>query len=112
MAYYNVIPMSVSEWNKSKKWWWPLFTQMIYICVINTWRAYHIANPNEKLSLSDVRREIVLLYPSKKTGSTSKRRGPQGNKLMGRRVSSGVRLIQEITSSCQLKHRRDVCTVR
>ncbi|XP_047106302.1 piggyBac transposable element-derived protein 3-like [Schistocerca piceifrons] len=40
---------------RSKKWWWPLFTQMIDICVVNTWYAYQIANSNEKLSLLDVR---------------------------------------------------------
>ncbi|GFY75911.1 hypothetical protein TNIN_471101 [Trichonephila inaurata madagascariensis] len=65
---------------------------MVYICAVNTWRAYQIANPDEKLSLSDVRRKIFLLYLSKKTGSTSKRRGLQGNKLMGGRVSTDVRL--------------------
>ncbi|XP_049947674.1 piggyBac transposable element-derived protein 3-like [Schistocerca serialis cubense] len=68
---------------RSKKWWWPLFTQMIEICVVNTWRAYQIANSNEKLSLLDVRRRIVTFYLAKKTGSVPKRRGPQGSKLMG-----------------------------
>ncbi|GFU33641.1 hypothetical protein TNCV_1421431 [Trichonephila clavipes] len=58
--------------------------------VINTLRAYQIANPDEKLSLSDVRRKIVLLYISENTGLTTKRRGPQGSKLMGGRVSTDV----------------------
>ncbi|GFW14949.1 hypothetical protein TNCV_4659101 [Trichonephila clavipes] len=58
--------------------------------VINTLRAYQIANPDEKLSLSDVRRKIVLLYISENTGLTTKRRGPQGSKLMGGQVSTHV----------------------
>ena len=77
---------------RSKKWWWPLFTQMIDVCVVNTWRAHQIANPDEKLSPLDVRRRIVLFYLSKKTGSTQNRRGPQGSRLMGGRVSTDVRL--------------------
>ncbi|XP_049946923.1 piggyBac transposable element-derived protein 2-like [Schistocerca serialis cubense] len=80
---------------RSKKWWQTLFTQMIDIGVVNTWRAYQIANSNEKLSLLDVRRRIVMLYLSKKTGSVPKRRGPQGSKLMGGRVSTYVRLDPE-----------------
>ncbi|XP_049942888.1 piggyBac transposable element-derived protein 2-like [Schistocerca serialis cubense] len=77
---------------RSKKWWWPLFTQMIYICVVNTWRAYQIANSNEKLLLLDVRQRIVMFFLSKKKGSVPKQRGPQGSKLMGGRVSTDVRL--------------------
>ncbi|GFQ90267.1 hypothetical protein TNCT_483881 [Trichonephila clavata] len=65
---------------------------MIDICVVNKWRAYQVANPDEKLSLSDVRRKIVLLYLSKKSGSTSKRLGPQGNKLMKGAISTDVSL--------------------
>ncbi|GFQ95892.1 hypothetical protein TNCT_534081 [Trichonephila clavata] len=61
---------------------------MIDICVVKTWRAYQIANPDDKLSLLDVRWRIMLLYLYKKTGSTSKRRGAQRNKLMGGRVST------------------------
>ncbi|XP_049816661.1 piggyBac transposable element-derived protein 2-like [Schistocerca nitens] len=77
---------------RSKKWWCPLFTHMIDICVVNTWRAYQIANSNEKLSLLDVRQEIVKFYLSKKTVSEPKRRGPQGSKLMGGRVNTDLRL--------------------
>ncbi|XP_047103911.1 piggyBac transposable element-derived protein 3-like [Schistocerca piceifrons] len=82
---------------RSKKWWWPLFTQMIYICVVNTWRAYQIANSNEKLLLLDVRQRIVMFFLSKKKGSVPKQRRPQGttradSKLMGGWVSTDVRL--------------------
>ncbi|GFW55853.1 hypothetical protein TNCV_122371 [Trichonephila clavipes] len=51
------------------------------IRVVNTWRKYQVANSDEKLSPLDVQRRIVPLNLSKKTES-SKRRGPQGNKLM------------------------------
>jgi hypothetical protein len=33
----------------SKKWWWPLLTQMLVVAVVNTWGgAYETANKLEK----------------------------------------------------------------
>ncbi|GFR32420.1 hypothetical protein TNCT_488291 [Trichonephila clavata] len=70
---------------------------MIDVHVVNTWTAYHLMVcspdlPDGKLSLLDVRRRKVLFYLSKKRGSKLKRRGPQGNILMGGRVRLDVRL--------------------
>lgn len=76
---------------RSKKWWWPLFTQLLDICVVNTWRLYQIANPQENISLLDVRRKIVMAYLSKTTLSTPRRSGPQKTVLFGGRVSLDVR---------------------
>lgn len=76
---------------RSKKWWWPLFTQLIDICVVNTWRLYQIAYPQQNASLLDVRRKIVLAYLCKTTSSAPKRPGPQNSKLLGGRVSLDVR---------------------
>ncbi|GFQ89388.1 hypothetical protein TNCT_487961 [Trichonephila clavata] len=76
----------------AKEWWWSLFTHMIEIYMVNTWSAYLIANANERPLLLDVRRIIGFLYISKKTEATSKRQGPQENKLMGGQVSTDIRL--------------------
>ncbi|GFX22346.1 hypothetical protein TNCV_1815471 [Trichonephila clavipes] len=70
--------------------WYPkLVTEVIDICVVKTWRAFQIANPDKKLSLSDVRRRIVFYTSQRKQ---DKRRRPQENKLMRGRVSTDVRL--------------------
>ncbi|GFR29032.1 hypothetical protein TNCT_277861 [Trichonephila clavata] len=79
---------------------------MIDNCVVSKWSAYQIANPDEKLSFLDVRRREVLLYLYKKTGSASKRRGPQGNKLMEDWLAQMRDLIMEIPSSCELTQKR------
>lgn len=79
---------------RSKKWWWLLFTQILDITVVNTWRLHQIASPDEKASLLDIRRKIVMSYLSKTTPSVPKRPGPQKSKLLGGRVSLDVRFDQ------------------
>lgn len=75
---------------RSKKWWWPLFTQFLDISVINTWRLYQICHPSEEISLLDVRRKIVVAYLWS-TKASRKRPGPQKAKVVGGRVSSEIR---------------------
>ncbi len=106
---------------RSKKWWWPLFTQMIDIAVVNTWRIYQVANSEEKYaSCLQTRRRIVLYYLSKRTSSVPKRPGPQASKLMGGRVNDSIRLdegnhfimtrdTQRICASCKKKTKK-YCT--
>ncbi len=50
---------------RSKKWWWPLFSQAIDICVNNSFALYKLQSrsPGEKkLDLLGFRREIVEAY--------------------------------------------------
>lgn len=76
---------------RSKKWWWPLFTQLLDIAVVNTWRLFQLVYPDEQVSLLDIRRKIALAYLAKNTSSAPKRPGPQKSKLFGGRVSVDVR---------------------
>ncbi|GFV64783.1 uncharacterized protein TNCV_808801 [Trichonephila clavipes] len=81
---------------------------MIDICAINTECVYQIANPDDKISLLDIRQKIVL-YTSQ--GKQNQRRGPQGNLLIGGRVSTDIRLdAGSQLIAYELKHRRDVRT--
>lgn len=74
---------------RSKKWWWPLFTQFLDVSVVNTWRLYNIVNPDKQFSLLEIRRIITTAYLSKKPAR--KRTGPQKSKLFGGRVSTDIR---------------------
>lgn len=104
------IPKVIAEYNKSmggvdlldkqvslyrvrirgKKWWFPLFTQLLDIAVVNTWRIHQHVNPNDKLSLLEARRKIVLAYVSKQSAVPRQRPGPQ-RRLLGGRVSEDIR---------------------
>ncbi|GLV41735.1 hypothetical protein CBL_12024 [Carabus blaptoides fortunei] len=61
------------------------------IAIVNTFRLYQIAHPNEDTTLLDIRRKIVLAYLCA-TKSIPIRPGPQKSNVVGGRVSSEVRL--------------------
>ena len=45
---------------RGKKWWWPLFTWLIDVCVQNAWILSRCAGKNEDLLA--FRREVVMSY--------------------------------------------------
>jgi DNA excision repair protein ERCC-6 len=45
---------------KGKKWWWPLFTNVLNISVVAAWRLYCTLNKNRALSHLDFLREITI----------------------------------------------------
>lgn len=75
---------------RSKKWWWPLFTQMIDITVVNAWRIYQIIS-GKNIPLLQFRRKIVLFYLSKNTNSAPHKRGRRSTQAAGGRVSDDIR---------------------
>lgn len=89
---------------RSKKWWWVLFTQFLDVAVVNTWRLQQILHPEDRDSLLDVKRKIVLGLVSKPTNTSRKRPGPQRSALLGGRVpvdirfDSGNHLVQPIAT--------------
>lgn len=58
---------------RSKKFWWPIFTQFLDVAIVNTWKLYRFLHPSEKGSKTSdflkVKEEIFLflLRPNKKT---------------------------------------------
>lgn len=74
---------------RSKKWWWPIFTQFLDVAIVNTWRLYQVVHPEENVSVLDIRREIVQTYLSIPKAPQN-RPGPQKSKISGR-VGSEVR---------------------
>lgn len=46
---------------RGKKWWWPLFTNMINMSVVNAWRLHRIVS-NEKLDLFNFIRSLSRHY--------------------------------------------------
>ena len=45
---------------RGKKWWWPLFTWLVDVCVQNAWILSICAGKN--IDLLGFRREIVMSY--------------------------------------------------
>ncbi|GFQ78761.1 hypothetical protein TNCT_595051 [Trichonephila clavata] len=95
------------------KWWWSLVIQMIDICAVNIWRAYQIANPDEKSSLLDVEWRLVILYRSKENRINVEPSRTSRKLTEGKTISTDMQLDPgNHSSSCHLKHNRDVRTVR
>lgn len=46
--------------NKEQKWWWPAFTWLVYVTVVNAWQLYK--KSNENLTQLDFRKEITTNY--------------------------------------------------
>lgn len=44
---------------RGKKWWWPLFTNLIDSAIVNSWKIYNTAN-EEKMSQLDFRSYLVM----------------------------------------------------
>ena len=105
------IPKVVSEYNKSmggvdlldkqvtlyrtrihgKKWWFPIFNQMLDVAVVNCWRIHNIVNKDENLTLLETRRRLTLPLLSKTSSSNRHRPKPQRSILRRERVSEEVR---------------------
>jgi hypothetical protein len=47
---------------RGKKWWWPLFTHMLNIAMVNSWILYQLANPDERLHLLAFQRYLTRHY--------------------------------------------------
>lgn len=63
---------------RGKKWWWPLLTYIIDMCVVNAWKLYQLFCP-EKLDLLSFRRNITRYYLLKFRGSYA--RNPRSGSL-------------------------------
>lgn len=53
---------------KGKKWWWPLFVNMIDSTVVNSWKIYQIAN-DSKISQLNFRSELAMSLIKNSTSS-------------------------------------------
>ncbi|GFY41686.1 hypothetical protein TNIN_129981 [Trichonephila inaurata madagascariensis] len=113
MTHYNNIPMSVSEWNKSKKWWNKIKRNCVaivhldnrYLCG-KTWYA-QLLNPDEKLQF------LLDGMLNKVSSLKEKRINVEDLKKINRwRTVSTLKarslVIQEITSSFQIQNTKDV----
>ena len=76
---------------RGKKWWFPIFTQMLEVAVVNCWRIHNIVNKDENLTLLETRRRLNLALLSKTSSSNGHRPEPQRNILRRGRVSEEVR---------------------
>ena len=72
---------------RGKKWWFPIFTQMLDAVVINCWRIHNIVNKDENLTLLEARRRLTLTLLSKTSSSNRHCLGPQRSILRRGRVS-------------------------
>jgi hypothetical protein len=57
---------------RSKKWWWPLFSNTINITVVAAWRFYCQLHPNCGVSHLDFRRNIVLCLLKRSEGGNAR----------------------------------------
>ena len=51
---------------KAKKWWWPLFLNVVNMSVVAAWRLYSRLHPQLKVSHLDFRRTITLCLLKRK----------------------------------------------
>ena len=56
---------------RSKKWWWPIFSNYVDVSMVNAWRLWQCAHPQESMQLLDFRRQVTvnLLQTKKEVGS-------------------------------------------
>ena len=76
---------------RGKKWWFPIFTQMSDVAIVNCWRIYNIVNKDENLTLLETRRRLTLALLSKTSSSNRHRPKPQRRIFRRGRVSEEVR---------------------
>ena len=50
---------------RGKKWWWPLFTNVLNVSVVAAWRLYQASHPDCTISHLDFRRNIVICLMKK-----------------------------------------------
>lgn len=53
---------------RAKKWYWPIFTRVIDMAVVNTYILFNLTNC-EKKSIKDIRRYIAVAYLKRGTNS-------------------------------------------
>lgn len=88
MGGVDILDQCVNNYRigiRGKKWWWPLFTHMINLTLVNAWRIYQIANGGDSLDLLAFQRCIVRHYLR---SSTFKKR-PSGSVPVSIRSSEG-----------------------
>jgi hypothetical protein len=74
---------------RGKKWYWPIFTRIVDMAVVNTCVIYNMVNA-EKKSIKEIRRHIAIDYLKK---------GKKGQKQIGRpsyTISSRVKVIDTV----------------
>lgn len=62
MGGVDLLDNSVANYRirvRGKKWWWPLFTNLVDCTVVTSWRIYNIANES-RMSQLDFRSSLVL----------------------------------------------------
>lgn len=77
---------------RGKKWWWPMFTNMIDSIVVNSWKIYKIANES-RISQLEFRSQLVrsLLKCSEQSSNTDETsNGAKSNPLYGRPSKSAL----------------------
>ena len=47
---------------RGKKWWWPIFSNYIDVCMVNAWKLWLDVHPQEKVSLLQFRREVAVKF--------------------------------------------------
>lgn len=81
MGGVDLLDQAVNNYRISiqgKKWWWPLFTHMINLAIVNAWRISLISN-NSKMDLLSFHRSITRHHLMNFTKSVYTRNRPQGS---------------------------------
>nr|CAH7734201.1 unnamed protein product [Callosobruchus chinensis] len=63
---------------KGKKWWWPLFMNLIDSVVVNSWRIYNIANKQKKSQLEFKFHIALTLMKTEEAAENGQREEPSG----------------------------------
>jgi N-glycosylase/DNA lyase len=65
MGGVDLLDQAVNNYRvtmQGKKWWWPLWTHMLNVSVVNAWRLHSLVNNNTKVDLLQFVREITRYY--------------------------------------------------
>lgn len=65
MGGVDLLDQAVNNYRvtiQGKKWWWPLWTHMLNVAVVNAWRLYSMANADENIDLLLFVRNITRHY--------------------------------------------------
>jgi hypothetical protein len=65
MGDVDLLDQAVNNYRvtiQGKKWWWPLWTHMLKVSVVNAWRLHSLVNNNTKVDLLQFVREITRYY--------------------------------------------------
>lgn len=70
-----------------KKWWWPLFTHMINMAVVNAWHLHRISHTSNNLDLLGFVREVTRFYL--RSFDKTKKNRPSGSVPASIRATEG-----------------------